>query len=175
MSERQLGHVLLTALGLYLVLESLVYLVGFAGMFESDIPIGTIFTTTVVPLAVVGGLGLLLLVSRRRLCVRFFSDVPASFPPGAADLVVALVAVIGVYFAATGLQSVIVTEAQRFISSAAFTGESSGSLFDTFSPDQLARERLRGFSRLSIGVALFLGTRGIAHLWQQLRSAGGSQ
>ena len=172
MSQRQLGIVLLTGLGLYLLLQSVVYLVGLTWLFEGSVELKFFFARSLLPFAVVAGVGTLLLAFRSSLSERLFSAEPSVPTLNSAELVAALVAVLGVYVAVTGFENVIITEAQRFISSEAFLGESSGSLLDASRPDDLARDRLRGLPRVAIGVGLFLGANGIAQLWQYLRSSG---
>jgi hypothetical protein len=171
MGQRQLGAVLITGLGLYVVLESLVYVVSYLGIIQAYPEGREHFTLYLISFVWLAGLGTLLIWLREPLVNRLFPADPAISLPNSKELAAALIAVLGVYFTATALENLVLTEAQRFIASAQFP-YSTGTLLDSSNSDNVMRARVHWLARLVIGVGLMLGSQGIARLLAEFRSAG---
>jgi hypothetical protein len=155
MNPRNAAEIALGVAGLWLIVSQIPDL-GVSLAFSPREPDGSLpwFVIVHVGLVIVCGIGLLLL--RRRIASWLVPESQPDLGGSAAAFQAAAFSVVGVFLLAKGLADFL---AQLTLS----VPEGGGWSFDRVA---------RPLAQVTVGLGLFLGARGVAAMWQSLRTAG---
>ena len=155
MNSRNAAEIALGVAGVWLIVSRIPEL-GVSLVYSALEPDGSVpwFPLVHVGLVIVCGLGLLLL--RHRIASWLVPTPQPDFSGSVAGLQAAAFSVVGLFLLAQGLADLLA----RLTRSIADSGNAS-------------LDRLGGpLAQIAVGLALFLGARGLATIWQSLRTAG---
>jgi hypothetical protein len=155
MNPRNAAEIALGVAGVWLIVSRIPEL-GVSLVYPIAEPEGSLpwFVVVHVGLVIVCGLGLLLL--RHRIASWLVPTSQPDLSGSVAGFQAAAFSVLGLFLLAQGLADIL---AQLTIS----VSGSQGSSFDRFAGP---------IAQTAVGLALFLGARGVATIWQSLRTAG---
>ena len=181
MTPRQLGTAIVTGLGFWLLVGGVTHLaaVPYYVLSEpSSSPLHAFWIPGLVGSVINGVTGMVVIGLREPLSRRFFPGDSTIALPSEADFVAALLAVMGVYFAATAITDALPAEVSHWIKTQLESGAEVPDYLREIGPGpaiDVVRSRLWGVARLVAGVILFVGSGSLARTWQGLRAVGHNQ
>jgi len=171
MRPRELGVVLFTFFGLFLVYQGIVFFTGFAGRLVESRglfdPYPWSLPFAALPALLGVGPGVICIVFRNRLSDRFFGDIDPSragpAPDAPEDWRAFWVGLIGVVFVVLALRDIAYAAATAIFPE---VPAAESRAFEVWPP------RIRLAVQLVLGLFLVLGAPGLVGAWTSLRSAG---